>query len=1056
VDLDAACVMPAYPPSETSGEECPWLALSSSPLLEAGREVNAHPPPGRTPALAVAAAQGATQRPILVWYRGHDLRIDDHAAFCAAAETGMPVVPVYVWNPQLPWMSKPGRAGRWRLRESLLALDREFAHRYGEDARLVVLQGSLVESIVELARETNASAVYFNRCYDIGAAEVDRTLEQRLAVWNVELVSFKSELLVEPWELAQDNGEPFNEFHPFMEKWLAFPKPPPPVAAPLRLQTLPGLRQRVSHVEIHELELVSDLSPEWCAQMECMWPLVGERAAWITLSRFLRERYPKFGRRESRCALDGTSRLSMHVRFGEISPRQLYAAIMADIVSDAPSALSLGNGIPAHSREQNGYLESPHRISATPHSMDATAIATATAAVPGYQPQRAPMFPLRVQVNRPRGSSGTTYFLYDHEDDDDDDNNNNNGDEADDNDDGGRGGTDQAAPRSTRHALLNRGRHATAGEALAANTRTHTDAADAQQTISAVKAFLKNMCLREFAYHLLFHNPQAFEEPLLPEFRAFPWRWNDQSMLEVWRSGQTGYPIIDAAIRELRTTGYLHNRIRFMIAGFLTKYLLIPWQHGLRFLYDHVLDGDIACQTLGWQWTAGCHTDAFPFACIVNPITFGLREDPHGEYVKRWVPELAALPTCYVHRPWRAPASVLAQAGIALGSCYAHPVVDSRTARARALDSMDLMRRVFVLRQPTRSLWSLIDLQQPQLWLEQSASDSDDSGMETFSFTNGTPYALHDRFSRGSTTIIEELAPTVEHNALQSLSYGNHSRRAFGIGSVHTAAALVPESRQRPRRGYAPSWIERADAGASEVGAMQPVGRSSGSSSQLSVVRPEQLNEFLRWVTGPEDAAANQEQASATANEQLRAWNDPLERVQTVDIGRELSPITTSAQSVTLEPAQPQKRRRGGQRNPTRASMLGVAEREEILAAIALQPNQPFHCFARFLMQHYRFTPNTVFGPHTDFVRLRALKAELAAAGTSCEDSTTSERSRSYERQKSHCLGHVLTVAKMKHFLRNTLGLEVTGQWDRRAHGGVRGPYAYGLTRCPASDDKRR
>ncbi len=992
------CLMSGSVPSEASVDECQWLALSSSPSMERGRSA------------AALLTVPSTERPILVWYRGHDLRTVDHMALQAAATTGSPVVPVYIWNPLLPWMSKPGKAGRWRLRESLRALDRELATHYGEDARLVVRQGSLVECIVSLVREVNAHAVYFNRCYDVGAAEVDRTLEQRLAVWNVEMISFKSELLVEPWEISQENREPFCEFHPFMEKWLAYPRPAPPVSAPTSLRTLPDVRQRIPCTDIQALELTSDLSTEWCMQMERTWPLAGERAALIALSHFLQERYPSFGRRESRCALNGTSRLSMHIRFGEISPRQLYAAVMSDIEADQideqPVSTS-GEPKPESGTEASSIFSSS---GSSQRITDASATVSSTAAA-----QSAPMFPLRARVYRPRGSSGSNYYIYDHEDDED---------------------VDEEALYSDWSAY---GRSEIGTNKSGSGSSEMSKDQDREQflrTIRAAKAFLKNMCLREFAYHLLFHNPYACEEPLLPEFRAFPWRWDDQDVLEIWRKGQTGYPIIDAAIRELRSTGYLHNRIRFMIAGFLTKYLLIPWQHGLRFLYDHVLDGDVACQALGWQWTAGCHTDAFPFACIVNPITYGLREDPQGTYVRSWIPELAALPARYIHRPWRAPAQVLTQAGIRPDSCYAQPIIDSRVARARALDSMDLMRRIFVLRQPTRSLWSLIDLQQPQLWLEQATPDIDDSETDALSLieqeSSWQPYNsisgmanVEDVFHRGSEDFVER--------------HRNHRDRGD-----HDAACRL----RRPAQQHAlsPSFLHQTPAASSPI--LRAASDHAASSGQQTGPNAEEVSDFLHWPLGLAYTAHEHRHGDVErTGPRKKTVPSHSSRRGAEEDTRAISPISTSAPSMTAETLQPPKKKRHGPRNRTRASLLDAHERQQTLDQVSQQPNHPFHCFAHFLAKNYQITSNTVFGPHMDFVRLRSLKAELLNEPTPCSLSSTGSGRHQHTRRKCGCLGRTLTVAKMKQFLQNTLGLEVTGQWDRRAHGGVRGPYAYGLVR---------
>ncbi|MFO0845195.1 MAG: FAD-binding domain-containing protein [Gemmataceae bacterium] len=203
---------------------------------------------------------------------------------------------------------------------------------------------------------------------------------------------------------------------------------------------------------------------------------------------------------------------------------------------------------------------------------------------------------------------------------------------------------------------------------------------------------MKELVWREFAHHLLFHFPHTADEPLRSEFAAFPWR-DDPKALRAWQRGQTGYPLVDAGMRQLWATGWMHNRVRMVAASFLVKHLLIPWQAGARWFWDTLVDADLANNTLGWQWTAGCGADAAPYFRIFNPVSQGKKFDQHGEYVRRWVPELSRLPDHWIHQPEEATREVLKLAGVRLGEIYPRPIVDHAAARERALQGLSSLAR---------------------------------------------------------------------------------------------------------------------------------------------------------------------------------------------------------------------------------------------------------------------------------------------------------------------------------------------------------------------------
>ncbi len=203
--------------------------------------------------------------------------------------------------------------------------------------------------------------------------------------------------------------------------------------------------------------------------------------------------------------------------------------------------------------------------------------------------------------------------------------------------------------------------------------------------------FVSELGWREFAAYLLYHFPSTVSEPLRAEFKHYPWD-SKKTHLKAWQQGQTGYPMVDAGMRELWHMGWMHNRVRMIVASFLIKHLLVPWQDGAAWFWDTLVDADLASNTLGWQWTAGCGADAAPYFRIFNPITQGEKFDPNGDYVRRWVPELASLPDKYLNRPWEAPVDVLRAGKVTLGLDYPHPVVDHPFARQRALDGYAKMR----------------------------------------------------------------------------------------------------------------------------------------------------------------------------------------------------------------------------------------------------------------------------------------------------------------------------------------------------------------------------
>lgn len=206
------------------------------------------------------------------------------------------------------------------------------------------------------------------------------------------------------------------------------------------------------------------------------------------------------------------------------------------------------------------------------------------------------------------------------------------------------------------------------------------------------EVYLRELGWREFANHLLFHFPHTTDAPLRADYARFPWA-RDPVGLRAWQRGRTGFPVVDAGMRQLWATGWMHNRVRMVVASFLVKDLRVSWLEGARWFWDTLVDADLAANTLGWQWAAGCGADAAPYFRIFNPTSQGEKFDPAGDYVRAWVPELAKMPVADVHEPAEADAAALAKAGVTLGRDYPEPIVDHAAARKRALEALATVTR---------------------------------------------------------------------------------------------------------------------------------------------------------------------------------------------------------------------------------------------------------------------------------------------------------------------------------------------------------------------------
>ena len=475
----------------------------------------------------------------LLWFR-HDLRLADNKALLAAVERGGPVIPVLIWSPEEEGRWAPGAASRWWLHQSLARLDASL-RQHG--SRLIVRRGPTLESIRDLLNDSGATAVYWNRRYEPALMSRDTALKTALRHDGLIAESFNSGLLFEPWTVRTQKGQPYRVFTSFWKACQGHPEPALPEGAPAHIR---APRHWPATLNLTDLGL--EPTRDWAGGLRAEL-VPGRGGATERLNRFLNEALSDYPTGRHHPDRQGTSRLSPHLHFGEISVRQIWWA-----------------------------LRGHHRG-------------------------------------------------------------------------GAMGQCDQA-----------------------------------------LSVYSSELGWREFAHHLLFHHQHTTDQPLRPEFAAFPWR-PDRMKLRAWQSGRTGYPVVDAGMRELWHTGWMHNRVRMVVGSFLVKDLLVPWREGAAWFWDTLVDADLANNTLGWQWTAGCGADAAPFFRIFNPVAQGERFDPKGDYVGHWIPELSKLSADWIHKPWLAPPRVLADAGIELGSTYPQPIVDHREARTRALEAFRATQR---------------------------------------------------------------------------------------------------------------------------------------------------------------------------------------------------------------------------------------------------------------------------------------------------------------------------------------------------------------------------
>ena len=465
----------------------------------------------------------------IVWLR-RDLRLFDNTALRAALDANDVVIPVFIQSG-----GNVGAASRWWLHGSLRALQAELR---AVGSELVLRSGDALPELQQLIAETGASEIHWNRLYDPASVARDTQIKQVVQAEGVAAISHAGHLLHEPSAVRTRAGTPFRVFTPFWKTLQASLHVPPPLPKPPQLA---APLQWPATVPTDALGLLPII--DWAGGLRAQWQ-PGETGAFGALKRFVEAGLRDYSRGRDFPARENVSRLSPHLHFGELSPRQVWHAILA---ADAPE------------------------------------------------------------------------------------------DEKD--------------------------------------------------------AFLREIGWREFTHHVLFHFPYTIDQPLYEKYRAFPWRENYTELLQAWQQGNTGYPIIDAGMRQLWQTGWMHNRVRMVVASFLVKNLRVPWQEGAAWFMDTLVDADLANNTFNWQWAAGCGADAAPYFRIFNPYTQSEKFEA-ADYIREFVPELRALPDKWLHKPHELPEALQKKISFTPGRDYPMPVVDYRESREEALQALATMREM--------------------------------------------------------------------------------------------------------------------------------------------------------------------------------------------------------------------------------------------------------------------------------------------------------------------------------------------------------------------------
>ena len=475
------------------------------------------------------------ENPVIVWFR-QDLRLTDNPALASAAQSGKPIIALFINDSLSPDLRPLGGAQKWWLHHSLEDLQGNLRNAGIE---LTLRSGVSIDVISKVQSESQADAIVWNRRYGEAEQLIDKEVKLN---FDGEAKSYAGLIMHEPSLVRTGAGNPYRVYTPFWKNFSSGHPPRRPLKRPEKLNpfTLSVDSDGLDTWELHPTQ------PDWSVGLAEEWA-PGETGAQIRLDSFIKVNIDQYETMRDFPGPDRTSKLSPHLRFGEISPYQLW------------------------------------------------------------------------------------------------------------------------------HASFSR------------DARTNL-------SDSAREKWRKELVWREFAYHLLQEWPDLAETNFNRAFDTFPWEL-EINKLKAWQTGQTGYPIVDAGMRQLYQTGWMHNRVRMIVGSFLVKHLLIDWRHGEKWFWDTLVDGDPASNPASWQWVAGTGADAAPYFRVFNPILQAKKFDPSGQYIKKYVPELSNLPSEHLPAPWEASKDELKQANIMLGKDYPFPIVDHTTARNAALEALNLNKQ---------------------------------------------------------------------------------------------------------------------------------------------------------------------------------------------------------------------------------------------------------------------------------------------------------------------------------------------------------------------------
>ena len=468
----------------------------------------------------------------LVWLRD-DLRLDDNPALSEAAALGRPLTVVYVLDEDSPGVRPLGGATKWWLHHSLADLA---AGLEAKGSRLLLRRGPAAGIIRDLAQETGASTLLWNRRYGGPERDVDAGVKAWAAEQGLAAASFQANLMFEPWTVRTGAGGPYKVFTPFWRACLDGPEPRLPLDAPERLPApAADAEGRLPSGDQLDSWGLLPRTPDWSAGLASTWQ-PGEAGAHERLEDFLDGPAEEYGTGRDTPGVEGTSRLSPHLRFGEISPFRIWHALRERFAPGAPADVGI---------------------------------------------------------------------------------------------------------------------------------------------------FRSELGWREFCWQLLYENPELATRNYRTEFDRFAWQTPSDAELGAWQQGRTGYPLVDAGMRQLWQTGWMHNRVRMAAASFLVKNLLADWRLGEAWFWDTLVDADAASNPANWQWVAGSGADASPYFRIFNPVTQSKKFDAGARYLREFLPELSGLDDKTIHEPWKAD-------GLAAG--YPDPVVGLPESRARALETYQRLK----------------------------------------------------------------------------------------------------------------------------------------------------------------------------------------------------------------------------------------------------------------------------------------------------------------------------------------------------------------------------